>query len=76
MYQFEQYVHLIDVDILEHDVQLIKHQQQIYFLVAKNQKLIFFKLNKRLTSLKILKLASLCLRWTDVGGSNGFEINR
>jgi hypothetical protein len=35
MYQFEQYVHLIDVDILEHDVQSIEHPQQIYFLVAK-----------------------------------------
>jgi len=40
MYLFEQYVHLIDVDILEHDVQLIEHQQQNYFLVAKKNKIV------------------------------------
>jgi hypothetical protein len=38
MYLFAQYVHLIDVDILVHDVQLIEHQQQFYFLVAKRRK--------------------------------------
>jgi len=38
MHLFEQYVHLIAVDILEHDVQLIKHQQQIHFLVATTKK--------------------------------------
>jgi len=36
MYQFEQYVHLIDVDELVRDVQLKEYQQQIYSLVAKN----------------------------------------
>ncbi len=38
MYQFEQYVHLIDVDGLVHDVQLKEYQQQIYSLVANEKK--------------------------------------
>ncbi len=37
MYRSEQYVRLIDVDILEPDVQSIKHPQLIYFLVAKKK---------------------------------------
>jgi hypothetical protein len=36
MYQFEQYVHLIDVGGLVRDVQLKEYQQPIYSLVAKN----------------------------------------
>ncbi len=38
MYQFEQYVHLIDVDELVRDVQLKEYQQQIYSLVANEKK--------------------------------------